>query len=302
MGLASGTSLSASQSIGSPSGSYRLVMQTDGNLVEYNSHGIPLWAAATNPNGSVAVMRSDGNFVVDGASGNALWSSGTSGNPGAYLSLLDTGQLSVVSPSGAPLWAGPGELVPSASLTAGQSLSSPSGSYHLVMQGDGNFVEYNSSGTPVWAAATNPNGSVAVMQGDGNLVVYGASGNALWSSGTSDNPGAYLSLLDTGQLSVVSSSGAPLWAGPGELVPNAALTAGQSLRAPSGAYDLVMQSDGNLVEYNSSGTPLWAAGTDPNGSVAAMCWRPRCLHMSRQRSVSTARQASMTMAVLSLRP
>jgi hypothetical protein len=32
------------------------------------------------------------------------------------------------------------------------------------------------------------------------------------------------------------------------------------------------------------------------------CWRPRCLHMSRQRSVSTARQASMTMAVLSLRP
>ena len=39
----------------------------------------------------------------------------------------------------------------------------------------------------------------------------------------------------------------------------------------------------------------WLAG-------AGYCWRPRCLHMSRQRSVSTARQASMTMAVLSLRP
>jgi hypothetical protein len=32
------------------------------------------------------------------------------------------------------------------------------------------------------------------------------------------------------------------------------------------------------------------------------CWRPRCLHMSRKRSVSMARQASMTMAVLSPRP
>jgi hypothetical protein len=31
------------------------------------------------------------------------------------------------------------------------------------------------------------------------------------------------------------------------------------------------------------------------------CWRPRCLHMSRQHSVSTARQASMNMAVLSPR-
>ena len=32
------------------------------------------------------------------------------------------------------------------------------------------------------------------------------------------------------------------------------------------------------------------------------CWRPRCLHMSRQRSVSTARLALMTMVVLSPRP
>jgi len=92
--------------------------------------------------------------------------------PARYLSLLDTGQLSVVSSSGVPLWAGPGELVPGASLSANQSLSDPSGAYHLVMQGDGNLGEYNSSATAVWAASTNPNGSFAVMQSDGNFVVY----------------------------------------------------------------------------------------------------------------------------------
>jgi len=32
-----------------------------------------------------------------------------------------------------------------------------------------------------------------------------------------------------------------------------------------------------------------------------VCWRPRCLHMSWQRSVCTSRQASMSMAVLSPR-
>ena len=33
-------------------------------------------------------------------------------------------------------------------------------------------------------------------------------------------------------------------------------------------------------------------GTDP-------CWRPRCLHMTRHRSLCTSRQASMDTAVLS---
>ena len=52
-------------------------------------------------------------------------------------------------------------------------------------------------------------------------------------------------------------------------------------------------------------TDVWhGMGVCPTdeGAPRGACWRPRCLHMSRQRSVSTARQASMTMAVLSPRP
>jgi len=216
--LVSGAQLLAGQSVSSPSGAYYLVMQGDGNLVEYNSSGTAVWSAGTYPNGSVAAMLANGNFVVYNSSDDIIWSSGTAGNPGAYLSLSNTGQLSVVSSSGTPLWAAvelvPGVLVSGAQLAAGQSITSPFDAYFLVMQGDGNLVEYSSSGTAVWSAGTWPNGSVAAMLANGNFVVYNSSDDIIWSSGTAGNPGAYLSLSNTGQLSVDATDGTVLWQAP----------------------------------------------------------------------------------------
>ena len=56
----------------------------------------------------------------------------------------------------------------------------------------------------------------AVMQGDGNFVIYNTteyatSSNALWATGTNGNPGAYLCAQDDGNLVVYSSSNQPLW-------------------------------------------------------------------------------------------
>ena len=68
-------------------------MQGDGNLVEYNGAGVPVWASGTAVSGSRAVMQSDGNFVVYNGSNQPLWTSDTGGQPGAYLRLRDTGQL-----------------------------------------------------------------------------------------------------------------------------------------------------------------------------------------------------------------
>jgi hypothetical protein len=198
--LASGGSLSVGNSVRSSTGSYRLTLQGDGNLVEYNATNTPVWAAGTST-GTSAVMQGDGNLVVYNATNAPLWASNTSGHPGAYLALTDAGLLSVDAPTGQPLWAGPGLLVAGASLGAGQSLSSPGGSYRLTMQGDGNLVEYNATNTPVWAAGTSA-GTSAVMQGDGNLVVYNASNTPLWASNTSEHPGAYLALTDAGLLAV----------------------------------------------------------------------------------------------------
>lgn len=67
------------------SGTVRLVMQADGNLVLYSDGtNASLWATGTT-GVNVAVLQSDGNFVVypRDAAGNpffAKWSSGTSGN------------------------------------------------------------------------------------------------------------------------------------------------------------------------------------------------------------------------------
>lgn len=53
------------------------------------------------------------------------------------------------------------------------------------MQGDGNFVIYDTDqnpAVPLWATNTAGNdGAVLHLQGDGNLVIYGASGAVLWS-------------------------------------------------------------------------------------------------------------------------
>jgi hypothetical protein len=102
-------------------------------------------------------------------------------------------------------------LAPDQSLTAGQAITSLTGGYRLTMQSDGNLVEYNASGSPLWASGTNGNpGADVVMQGDGNLVVYSSTNSPLWASGTNGNPGAYVSLTSNGSLTIVAANGALL--------------------------------------------------------------------------------------------
>ncbi len=264
--LFSGNRLLSGQSVFSPSGAYRLTMQSDGNLVEYNGTDVVVWASETSTPGSTAVVQSDGNVVVYDGSNTALWASGTSGHPGAYLRLRDTGQLTVETAVGALLWAGPAELAPDRQLTLGQTLRSPTGAYRLTLQGDGNLVEYDAADTVVWATGTST-GSRFVMQGDGNLVLYDNADTPLWASNTNGHAGAGLTLLDTGQLVVAGPSGAPLWAGPGVLLADTVLGSGQSLDSPTGAYQLTMQAGGNLVLHHGA-TEVWSSGTSSAGAHA----------------------------------
>ena len=54
-----------------------------------------------------------------------------------------------------------------------------------IMQGDGNFVIYDSSGKPLWASDTaGNNGAYLTVQNDGNTDIFSASGATLWSTGT----------------------------------------------------------------------------------------------------------------------
>lgn len=160
-------------------------------------------------------------------------------------------------------------------LSAGQSLWSAGHTYVLSMQTDGNLVVYNAAGVAQWSTSTLIPGSYATLQTDGNLVVYNAHGYPLWASMTFA-VGAQLRIQDDGNLVVYTSAGAPLWdrlgytrhpastfAPPREVV---RLDAGQSASSLNGAARLAMQTDGNLVVYDSAGRARWASSTFTPGS------------------------------------
>ena len=69
------------------------------------------------------------------------------------------------------------------------------------MQSDGNLVLY-SFGVAMWATGTVGTGAVVVMQGDGNLVEYSHHSKPLFASGTDGHGGATAAIQDDGNLVV----------------------------------------------------------------------------------------------------
>lgn len=103
-------------------------------------------------------------------------------------------------------------LNPAEQLVAGQRLVSPDGQFVVLMQGDGNLVEYAPGNRPVWATGTSVGNSVALMQGDGNLVVIAPGNRAVWATGTSGNTNATLELQNDGNLVVYAQGHVARWA------------------------------------------------------------------------------------------
>lgn len=203
-------------------GDDELVMQTDGNLVEYNNLGAPVWGSGTNGHpGAHAALGTDGNLVIyaDAAQTQPLWSTGTQGL-GAQQVVFDgiNAWLVIKNSAGTKLWSNENVFTTGMTLQPGERYYADNGNYVLVMQGDGNLVLYNGARKPVWASNTNGhNGAFATMQTDGNFVVYAdqARQHALWATGTNG----------------------------------------------SGASEFAFQGDGNLVVYTPYGTPVWSSGS-----------------------------------------
>ena len=104
--LPSGTRLVAGQALTSTGGRYRLVYQSDGNLVVYDSSdGTAEWSSGTGGTsaGQVA-MQGDGNVVVYDAQGTAHWTTSTAGNANATLVVQSDGNLVVYSSGGEAVW------------------------------------------------------------------------------------------------------------------------------------------------------------------------------------------------------
>lgn len=93
-----------------------------------------------------------------------------------------------------------------------QFLISPNAAATLLLQQDGNLVVYCGA-TPKWATATTAGRSMYFQaQSDGNLVIYDVDFLPIWASNTAGNPGAVLTLLNSGNLILKDSTGVTtLW-------------------------------------------------------------------------------------------
>jgi pseudomonalisin len=181
------TKIVAGTTLRSPSGQYRLTMQSNGDAV-VSGNGRALWSTGTSAYpGATLRLESSGYMHVVDRSGQVRWSVGRAGSGALSLRLTNTGDL-VLSRGGAAIWhdgaPGADTLTPSATLTAGQAVWDRSGKVELAMQSDGNLVIYR-SGKAVWSTKTsNRKGAHMAYGADGVLRVIDTSGVVRYASPT----------------------------------------------------------------------------------------------------------------------
>lgn len=107
--------------------------------------------------------------------------------------------------------AGGDSLGPGETLIPNQRLVSGDGRYVLVMQGDGNLVEYAPNNVPIWASGTGTANSRLVMQGDGNLVIYTPAGTPVWATATNGTGGSFVQLQNDANIVVYTGSRTAVW-------------------------------------------------------------------------------------------
>jgi hypothetical protein len=228
--LVAGAGLAPGQALSSPSGSYQLQMQTDGNLVLYGCGGVPcsgaLWASGTyGQPGNHLEMQTDGNLVLYSSAGRPVWSTHTWGAGSSFV-LQDDTNMVVYTADHRPAWYSgtlstyghvAGRRVP--------DLRSLSGRYALGTPGNTMAVHDTANGyARSWTVFCQPDPRVdcrssagqLVLQTDGNLVWYqpGTAGGlvAEWSTGTwGMGPTNWVVMQDDGNFVLYDLDGRALW-------------------------------------------------------------------------------------------
>lgn len=113
----------------------------------------------------------------------------------------------------------------------------------VVMQGDGNLVIYRPNGTAAWASATNGTGATRVLtSNEGRIYLARNDGSAVrYLLGLSEQYtyNAYVNSMPAG------------WR----------LTTLRYMSSYNEVYHLMQQQDGNLVLYGPGNSVLWSSGT-----------------------------------------
>ncbi|NRG39678.1 hypothetical protein HRK28_01980 [Rathayibacter sp. VKM Ac-2835] len=249
-----------------------LVVQGDSNLVLYREDDTPAWASSvgralpeppfdtlnvdepllrghqlTSENGLFrAVMQRDGNLVGYGPDG-VVWNTGTRGEANELL-VSEDGYAVIVGADGGIKWAADTEGAASSILLDDNGVLSISDEDYDVLWTSQSGLPGSSMYAPNTLAVDDHLRSDdgryrAVMQADGNFVVYGPTG-ADWWTGTSGVDSSF-EFSEDGTARIVAGDGSVVWTA----TPAAGGTA---------PYRFVLQSDGNLVEYDSEDRPVWS--------------------------------------------
>lgn len=227
--ISSGETLLPGQSLVSASGSTRLVMQEDGNLVLYSDAGNVLWHTHTyGQPGNYLAMQGDGNLVIYSEDRKPKWNSETARTPGNIFVVQNDQNLVIYGPvngQSKAIWShesgriyqpdpaqdGSDRILPGQTLYPGQKLLSNNGDFRLSMQYDGNLVVYTKDGKATWNSGTNGNSDAyAVFQTDGNLVIRSSSSSLLWATGT-DGTSATAAYMQSDGNFVVYEGNTAVW-------------------------------------------------------------------------------------------
>jgi len=101
--LQPGQRLNSGWQIQSPDRNYRMVMQSDGNLVLYTGNTAK-WASGTSVANSDLEMQSDGNLVIYAPGHAAVWASNTAGKNGSVLFGQNDGNFVLYAPGNVAVW------------------------------------------------------------------------------------------------------------------------------------------------------------------------------------------------------
>jgi Trypsin/Fibronectin type III domain len=212
-----------------PSGRGYWLVAADGGVFAFGDAGFhgsmggkplnkPMVGMAATPSGrGYWLVAADGGVF---AFGDAVFagSMGADGAPRSVVGMTATKRgYALVDAAGAvqtfnfPQQPAPRDtLHPLQQLNPGEQLVSSNGRYVLAMQTDGNLVEYEPSGGPVWSTGTGTPGTVLVNQADGNLVLVAPGNRPIWATDTR-TPGSILTIQDDRNLVVYAPGHRAIW-------------------------------------------------------------------------------------------
>lgn len=93
-----------SQEINTADGNYKMILQSDGNLVLYSPNNA-IWASGTDGRAvGYLALQTDGNLVLYDKTDRPLWNSNTPGRGSVKLVLQQDGNLVIYSFTNFPYW------------------------------------------------------------------------------------------------------------------------------------------------------------------------------------------------------